>query len=94
MIGKNCLEIAQPWPEVAFVSTEYGLSERTACKLAGVERYSYRHEPKPRTTWRCVRIWRNWLFEASLRLSPVACAVPSSQPRGECEAVYRVYVEE
>jgi len=32
---------------VAFVSAEYRLSERTACKLLGVERSSYRYEPRP-----------------------------------------------
>jgi putative transposase len=32
---------------VAFVSVEFRLSERTACKLLGVERSSYRYEPRP-----------------------------------------------
>jgi putative transposase len=32
---------------VAFVSSEFRLSERTACKLLGVERSSYRYEPRP-----------------------------------------------
>ena len=32
---------------MAFVSSEYRLSERTACKLLGVERSSYRYEPRP-----------------------------------------------
>jgi putative transposase len=32
---------------VAFVSTQFGQSERTACKLLGVDRSSYRYEPKP-----------------------------------------------
>ena len=32
---------------MAFVSAEYRLSERTACKLLGVERSSYRYEPRP-----------------------------------------------
>jgi putative transposase len=32
---------------VAFAQTEHGLSERTACKLLGVERSSYRYEPRP-----------------------------------------------
>jgi putative transposase len=30
-----------------FVSVEFRLSERTACKLLGVERSSYRYEPRP-----------------------------------------------
>jgi len=32
---------------VAFVSAEFRLSERTACKLLGLERSSYRYEPRP-----------------------------------------------
>ena len=32
---------------MAFAQTEHGLSERTACKLLGVERSSYRYEPRP-----------------------------------------------
>ena len=32
---------------MAFVSAEYRLSERTACKLLGVERSSYRYGPRP-----------------------------------------------
>jgi putative transposase len=32
---------------VAFLSAEYRLSERTACKLLAVERSSYRYEPRP-----------------------------------------------
>jgi putative transposase len=31
---------------VAFAQREFRLSERTACKLPGVERSSYRHEPR------------------------------------------------
>jgi putative transposase len=32
---------------VAFVSAEFGQSERTACKLLGVDRSSYRYAPRP-----------------------------------------------
>ena len=32
---------------MAFVSSEFRLSERTACKLLGVERSSYRYDPRP-----------------------------------------------
>jgi putative transposase len=32
---------------VAFISVEFRLSERTACKLLGMERSSYRYEPRP-----------------------------------------------
>jgi len=32
---------------VAFVCSEFQQSERTACKLLGVDRSSYRYEPRP-----------------------------------------------
>jgi putative transposase len=41
------LELAGLREDVAFVSVEYRLSERRACKLIGVERSSYRYEPGP-----------------------------------------------
>ena len=31
---------------MAFAQAEHGLSERTSCKLLGVERSSYRYEPR------------------------------------------------
>jgi putative transposase len=40
------LELAGLRGDVAFLSAEYRLSERTACKLLGVERSSYRYEPR------------------------------------------------
>src|SRR5208282_5794014 len=44
---KKRLELAGLRGDVAFVSLEFRLSERTACKLLGVERSSYRYEPRP-----------------------------------------------
>ena len=41
------MELAGLREEVAFVSAEFRLSERTACKLLDVERSSYRYEPRP-----------------------------------------------
>jgi hypothetical protein len=41
------MELAGLREDVAFVSVQYQLSERTACKLLGVERSSYRYEPRP-----------------------------------------------
>ena len=41
------MELAGLRGDVAFVSEEFGLSERTACKLLGVERSSYRYDPRP-----------------------------------------------
>lgn len=33
--------------DVAFASAQFRLSERTACKLMGIDRASYRYEPRP-----------------------------------------------
>jgi putative transposase len=44
---KKRLELAGLREEVVFVSVEFRLSERTACKLLGMERSSYRYEPRP-----------------------------------------------
>ena len=33
--------------DVAFAQAEHGLSEHTACKLLGLERGSYRYQPRP-----------------------------------------------
>jgi putative transposase len=41
------VELAGLREEVAFISVEFRLSERKACKLLGVERSSYRYEPRP-----------------------------------------------
>jgi putative transposase len=41
------VELAELRTEVAFVSAEFQQSERTACKLLGVDRSSYRYEPRP-----------------------------------------------
>ena len=47
VIRKKRLELAGLREEVAFVSVEFRLSERTVCKLLGVELSSYRYEPRP-----------------------------------------------
>src|SRR5271163_1036758 len=44
---KKRLELAGLRGDVAFVSERFRLSERTACKLLGMERSSYRYEPRP-----------------------------------------------
>ena len=46
VIRKKRLELAGLRADVAFAQAEHGLSERTACKLLGVERSSYRYEPR------------------------------------------------
>ena len=47
VIRKKRLELTGLREEVAFVSVEFRLSERTACKLLGVERSSYQYESRP-----------------------------------------------
>ncbi len=84
---KKRLELAGLREEVAFVSVEFRLSERTACKLLGVERSSYRYEPRPD---------RNIALREELvklaRQKPrygyrrTACAAGTARPRGEREA--------
>src|ERR1700720_622115 len=44
---KKRLELAGLREEVAVALVDFGLSKRTACKLLGVERSSYRYEPRP-----------------------------------------------
>ena len=41
------MELAGLREDVAFAQAEHGVSERRACKLLGVDRASYRYEPKP-----------------------------------------------
>jgi putative transposase len=41
------VELAGLREDVAFVSAAFHLSERRACKLLGVDRASYRYEPRP-----------------------------------------------
>ena len=47
VIQEKRLELAGLRGDVACVASEFRLSERTACKLSGVERSSYRYEPRP-----------------------------------------------
>ena len=44
---KKRLELAGLREDVAFAQAEHGVSERRACKLLGVDRASYRYEPRP-----------------------------------------------
>ena len=41
------MELAGRTEAVPLARAEHGQSERTACKLLGVERSSYRYEPRP-----------------------------------------------
>lgn len=47
VIRKKRLELACLREDIAFVSAGFDLSERRACKLLGVDRASYRYEPRP-----------------------------------------------
>ncbi len=41
------MELVDRRRDVAYVVAEYGVSERRACKLLGMDRSSYRYEPQP-----------------------------------------------
>jgi putative transposase len=80
---------------VAFVSAEFRLSERTACKLLGVERSSYRYEPRPDRNAKLrdelVKLARQKPRYGYRRLHALL------ERRGEpvnVKRVYRLYVEE
>ena len=72
---------------MAFVSSEFRLSERTACKLLGVERSSYRYEPRPdrnaELREELVKLARQKPRYGYRRLHAV---LEPSRPRGEREA--------
>jgi putative transposase len=69
---KKRLELAELRKEVAFVSTEFGESERAACKLLGVDRSTYRYEPRPdrnaELREELVKLARNYMFVAGMGL--------------------------
>jgi hypothetical protein len=70
---KKRLELAGLRGDIAFVSEQFRLSARTACKLLGMERSSYRYELRPqREVTRCGGAVG--AAEAALRL-PVAFIV-------------------
>jgi putative transposase len=80
---------------VAFVSEQFRLSERTACKLLGVERSSYRYDPRPDRNAELrdalVQLARQKPRYGYRRLHALLCR------RGHevnVKRVYRLYVEE
>jgi putative transposase len=84
---------------VAFAQAEHGLSERTACKLLGVERSSYRYEPRPdrnaELRSEMVKLARQKPRYGYRRLH--ALLERSGANKGEplnVKRVYRLYVEE
>ena len=84
---KKRVELAGLREEVAFISVEFRLSERTACKLLGVERSSYRYEPRPDRNIELrealVKLARQKPRYGYRRLHVVAS---TSRPRGQREA--------
>jgi putative transposase len=83
------VELAGMKKDVAFASQQFEISERRACKLVGVDRGSYRYEPRPD---------RN----AELRKALVELARHKPQygyrmlcellgRRGQCASVMRIY---
>ena len=81
--------------DIAFVSAGFHLSERRACKLLGVDRASYRYEPKPdrnaELREELVKLARQKLRYGYRRLHAVL------ERRGKAvnvKRVYRLYTEE
>jgi hypothetical protein len=56
--------------DVAFACEQFQVSERRACKLLGVDRGSYRYEPRPDL---CGKHWLHWPAEAAVRVSALTC---------------------
>ena len=84
---------------MALAQAEHGLSERTACKLLGVERSSYRYEPRPdrnaELRSEMVKLARQKPRYGYRRLH--ALLERSGANKGEplnVKRVYRLYVEE
>ena len=92
---KKRVELAGLREDVAFISAGFRLSERRACKLLGVDRASYRYEPRPdrNTELReeLVKLARQKPRYGYRRLHAVL------ERRGHAvnvKRVYRLYVEE
>lgn len=60
VIQKNGWSLPALRAEVAFIEAEHGLSERRACKLLGMERSTYRYEPRAYRNVGCVRSRSSW----------------------------------
>jgi hypothetical protein len=89
---KKRLELAGLRGDVAFLSAEYRLSERTACKPLDVERSSYRYEPRAD---RKAELRDEFVKLARQRSR--ATAICAARPPGQevnVKRVYRLYVEE
>jgi putative transposase len=84
---------------VAFAQAEFHLSERTACKLLGVERSSYRYEPRPdrnaELRSEMVKLARQKPRYGYRRLHALLerGGIGNSQPLN-VKRVYRLYLEE
>ena len=80
---------------MAFVSAEYRLSERTASKLLGVERSSYRYEPRPdrnaELRSELVKLARQ---EPRYGYRPLHALLSRRSQEVNVKRVYRLYVEE
>jgi putative transposase len=84
---------------VAFAQAQHGLSERTACKLLGVERSSYRYEPRPdrnaELRGEMVKLARQKPRYGYRRLHALLerCGANNGEPLN-VKRVYRLYLEE
>jgi putative transposase len=75
---KKRVELAGLRQDVAHVSVKFRLGERRACKLLGVERSSYRYEPRPDRNAALREEFGG--REATLRISQAARAARTTRP--------------
>ena len=65
--------------DVAFACEQFQVSERRACKLMGMDRGSYRYEPRPDRNASAARsTGRTGAAEAAVRISATACAADAA----------------
>ena len=65
--------------DVAFACEQFQVSERRACKLMGLDRSSYRYEPRPDHNAALARsAGRTGTTEAAVRISAIACAADAA----------------
>ena len=69
--------------DVAFAVEQFRMSERRACKLVGVDRSSYRYEPRPDHNAELREVGDSGAAEAALRLPAIACAAEQAWHCGQ-----------
>ena len=84
---KKRLELVGQRQDVAFVMAEHGVSERRACKLLGMDRSSYRYEPKPdEDAATAGGVDRSGAAEAAVRIPAAGRTTGAARAQGESQA--------